>query len=134
MSGVLNMGSNLISAVTDPSSAQDAATKTYVDGMNHTGSASGYAAGSDSTSKSADVGFTPAWVIVVNDSSSGPYLWVKGMGSYNKNLASGTWASDPRVTVSSTTLSFPANKTGGNDSGKTFYYITGSETTTVNPT
>ena len=31
MSGALNMGSNLINAVTDPVSAQDAATKHYVD-------------------------------------------------------------------------------------------------------
>lgn len=33
MTGALNMGSNLISAVTDPSSAQDAATKNYVDSV-----------------------------------------------------------------------------------------------------
>ncbi len=31
MTGALNMGSNLVNAVTDPSAAQDAATKNYVD-------------------------------------------------------------------------------------------------------
>ena len=93
----------------------------------------GTASGSDSADLTANVGFAADVVIVANTGSAGPYLWIRGMGANNKNLKDGTYTATERISVSGDVLTFPMNLTGGNDSGKTLFYVAFRMNKTVNP-
>lgn len=83
----------------------------------------GKGTGSDAADRTAEIGFAADLVIVTNDQEQDTWMWIREMGAYNKKLDDGVFTSSPRVTVGATTLTFPKNLSGGNNSGAIFYYF-----------
>lgn len=96
--------------------------------------ANGIGTGSDSTARTVDVNFNPDFIIVWNSSAEDPRLWTSDEPSITRNFNGSSDGGNPRVSVSSSTITFPANRAGGNNNGSSFFYVAFRTNLNKNPT